>query len=86
MVTNAVFVHFAQNWLSKVHFLYTSDHDCSDLLVRNAVGRNAVVRNAVVRNAVVRNAVVRNAVGRNAVGRKGGHHNNLLPVISLQAQ
>ena len=30
---------FAQNFWLKIHFLYTSDHDYSDLLVRNAVGR-----------------------------------------------
>ena len=30
---------FAQNFWLKIHFLYTSDHDYSDLFVRNAVGR-----------------------------------------------
>ena len=49
--------------MSSFGVTYTT-HDCSDLLVRNAVVRNAVVRSAVVRNAVV----------RNAVGRKVGNH------------
>ena len=35
---------FAQNCWSKINFLYTSDHNCSDFLVRNAVVKNVVVR------------------------------------------